>query len=50
MVPQSYEASLGAQAYRDDVLTDPKVQASQDPAQVTLQKVSAGIIEAAKRS
>jgi len=50
MVPQSYEASLGAQAYQD-VLAGPKVQASQDPAEVTpVQKVSARIIAAAKRS
>ena len=30
MVPQSYEANLGTQAYQD-VLSDPKVKISQDP-------------------
>lgn len=50
MVPKSYEASLGAQAYQD-VLTDPKVRTSQNPAEVVpVQRVSARIIEAAKRS
>ena len=50
MVPQSYEASLGAQAYQD-VLSDPKVKVSQDPAEVgAVQRISARIIEAAKRS
>jgi metalloendopeptidase OMA1, mitochondrial len=50
MVPQSYEANLGAQAYQD-VLSDPKVKISQDPSEVTpVQRIAARIIEAAKRS
>jgi predicted Zn-dependent protease len=50
MVPQSYEANLGAQAYQD-VLSDPKVQVSHNPAEVTpVQRVAERIIEAAKRS
>jgi predicted Zn-dependent protease len=50
MVPQSYEASLGAQAYQD-VLSDPKVKISHDPAEVEpVQRVAARIIEAAKKS
>ncbi|HET8722145.1 MAG TPA: M48 family metallopeptidase [Nitrospira sp.] len=50
MVPQSYEANLGAQAYQD-VLSDPKVKISQNPAEVApVQRVAARIIEAAKRS
>src|SRR5215207_2906580 len=43
--------ALCAQSTYQDVLADPKVQASQDPAEVTpVQKVSARIIAAAKRS
>ena len=50
MIPQSYETSLGAQAYQD-VLSDPKVKVSQDPAEEgPVQRVSARIIESAKRS
>lgn len=50
MIPQSYETSLGAQAYQD-VLSDPKVKVSQDPAEEDpVQRVSARIIEAAKHS
>ena len=50
MVPQSYEANLGAQAYQD-VLSDPKIRISQNPAEVApVQRISARIIEAAKRS
>ena len=50
MVPQSYEASLGTQAYHD-VLSDPKVKISHDPAEVTpVQRVAERIIEAAKKS
>ena len=50
MVPQSYEASLGAQAYQD-VLSDPKVKVSQNPSEVApVQRVAARIIEAAKKS
>jgi metalloendopeptidase OMA1, mitochondrial len=50
MIPQSYEANLGAQAYQD-VLSDPKVKMSQDPVEVTpVQRVAARIIEAAKKS
>jgi predicted Zn-dependent protease len=50
MVPQSYEANLGAQAYQD-VLSDPKVRVSQNPAEVApVQRVAARIIEAAIRS
>lgn len=50
LIPQSYETSLGAQAYQD-VLSDPKVKVSQDPAEEDpVQRVSARIIEAAKHS
>src|SRR6478609_7301922 len=50
MVPQSYEANLGAQAYQD-VLSDPKVKISQNPSEVApVQRIAARIIEAAKRS
>ncbi len=50
MIPQSYEANLGAQAYQD-VLSDPKVKMSQNPVEVTpVQRVAARIIEAAKKS
>jgi predicted Zn-dependent protease len=50
MVPQSYEASLGAQAYQD-VLSDPKVKISQNQSEVApVQRVAARIIEAAKKS
>jgi len=50
MIPQSYETRLGAQAYQD-VLSDPKVKVSQDPAEEDpVQRVSARIIEAAKHS
>ena len=50
MVPQSYEANLGAQAYKD-VLSDPKVKISNDPAEVApVQRVAERIIEAAKNS
>jgi predicted Zn-dependent protease len=50
MVPQSYEANLGAQAYKD-VLSDPKVKISNDPAEVApVQRVAERIIEAAKKS
>ena len=50
MIPQSYEANLGAQAYQD-VLSDPQVKISQNPAEVApVQRISARIIEAAKRS
>jgi metalloendopeptidase OMA1, mitochondrial len=50
MIPQSYEANLGAQAYQD-VLSDPNVKISQNPTEVTpVQKIAARIIEAAKRS
>ena len=50
LIPQSYETSLGAQAYQD-VLSDPKLKVSQDPAEEDpVQRVSARIIEAAKHS
>lgn len=50
MIPQSYEANLGAQAYQD-VLSDPQIKISQNPAEVApVQRISARIIEAAKRS
>ncbi len=50
MVPQSYEANLGAQAYQD-VLSNPKVKISQNPSEVSpVQRVAARIIEAAKKS
>src|SRR6188508_2690196 len=50
MVPQSYEASLGAQAYQD-VLHDPKVTISHTPGEVApVERIAARIIEAAKRS
>lgn len=50
MIPQSYEANLGAQAYQD-VLSDPKIKISQNPTEVTpVQRIAARIIEAAKRS
>lgn len=50
MIPQSYEANLGAQAYQD-VLSDPNVKISQNPTEVTpVQRIAARIIEAAKRS
>ncbi len=50
MVPRSYEANLGAQAYQD-VLSDPKVKMSQNPSEVApVQRIAARIIEAAKRS
>jgi predicted Zn-dependent protease len=50
MIPQSYEANLGAQAYQD-VLRDPKVRISQNPTEVApVQRIAARIVEAAKRS
>ena len=50
MVPQSYEANLGTQAYQD-VLHDPKVKLSDNPSEVTpVERVAGRIIEAAKRS
>ena len=50
LIPQSYETRLGAQAYQD-VLSDPKLTVSQDPTENDpVQRVSAGIIEAAKNS
>jgi predicted Zn-dependent protease len=50
MVPQSYEANLGTQAYQD-VLHDPKVKLSDNPSEVTpVEQVAGRIIEAAKRS
>ncbi|HET6676654.1 MAG TPA: M48 family metalloprotease, partial [Nitrospira sp.] len=50
MVPQSYEANLGAQAYQD-VLSSPKVKISDNPSEVTpVQRVASRIIEAAKKS
>lgn len=50
MVPQSYETNLGTQAYQD-VLNDPKVKISNDPAEVTpVKRVTERIIEAAKKS
>ena len=50
MVPQSYEANLGTQAYQD-VLHDPKVKLSHNPSEVTpVERVAGRIIEAAKRS
>ena len=50
MVPQSYEANLGTQAYQD-VLHDPKVKLSHNPTEVTpVERVAGRIIEAAKRS
>jgi metalloendopeptidase OMA1, mitochondrial len=50
MVPQSYEAQLGAQAYRD-VLRDPNVRMSRNPEEVEpVKRVAARIIDAAKRS
>jgi predicted Zn-dependent protease len=50
MIPQSYEANLGAQAYQD-VLNDPKVKISQNPAEVApVQRIAGRIVEAAKRS
>src|SRR5690348_6760448 len=50
MVPQSYEANLGTQAYQD-VLHDPKVKISHNPSEVTpVERVAGRIVEAAKRS
>ena len=50
MIPQSYEANLGAQAYQD-VLKDPKVKVSENPAEVApVERIASRIIEAAKRS
>jgi len=50
MVPRSYEANLGTQAYQD-VLSDPKVKVAQNPAEVApVERIAARIIEAAKRS
>jgi metalloendopeptidase OMA1, mitochondrial len=50
MVPQSYEARLGAQAYQD-VLSDPQITMSRNPTEVDpVQRVAARIIEAAKQS
>ncbi len=50
LIPQSYETNLGAQAYQD-VLSDPNVKVSRDPAEEDpVQRVSARIIEAAKHS
>jgi len=50
LIPQSYETNLGAQAYQD-VLSDPNVKVSRDPAEEgPVQRVSARIIEAAKHS
>jgi predicted Zn-dependent protease len=50
MIPQSYEANLGAQAYQD-VLSDPKVKISQNATEVApVQRIAARIVEAAKRS
>jgi metalloendopeptidase OMA1, mitochondrial len=50
MVPQSYEANLGAQAYQD-VLSDPKVKVSHNPSEVApVQRIAARIIEAARKS
>jgi metalloendopeptidase OMA1, mitochondrial len=50
MVPQSYEANLGTQAYQD-VLHDPKVKIDENPAEVApVERVAGRIIEAAKRS
>jgi metalloendopeptidase OMA1, mitochondrial len=50
MVPQSYEAKLGTQAYQD-VLQDPKVRMSHDRDEVDpVQRVTARIIDAAKQS
>jgi predicted Zn-dependent protease len=50
MVPRSYEANLGTQAYQD-VLSDPKVRVSQNPAEIApVERIAARIIEAAKRS
>jgi metalloendopeptidase OMA1, mitochondrial len=50
MVPQSYEAQLGVQAYQD-VLRDPKMRLSTDRDEIEpVKRVSARIIEAAKHS
>jgi len=50
MIPRSYEANLGTQAYQD-VLSDPKVTVSKNPAEVgPVERTAARIIEAAKRS
>jgi metalloendopeptidase OMA1, mitochondrial len=50
MVPQSYEARLGAQAYQD-ILRDPAVTVSRDPIEVEpVHRVADRIIEAARRS
>jgi len=50
LIPQSYETSLGTQAYQD-VLSDPKLTVSRDPIENDpVQRVSARIIEAAKHS
>jgi predicted Zn-dependent protease len=50
MIPRSYEANLGTQAYQD-VLSDPKVTVSKNPAEVApVERTAARIIEAAKRS
>ena len=50
MIPQSYEANLGAQAYQD-VLSDPNDKISQNPTEVTPdQRIAARIIEPVKRS
>ena len=50
MIPRSYEANLGTQAYQD-VLSDPKVTVSKNPAEVgPVERTAARIIDAAKRS
>ncbi len=50
VIPKSYEARLGAQAYQD-VLRDPQITLSQDPAEVEpVERVAARIIEAATQS
>lgn len=50
LLPESYDASLGVQAY-DQVLHDPKVKISNDPREVEpVKRVAARIVEAAKSS
>ena len=45
MIPRSYEANLGTQAYQD-VLSDPKVTVSKNPAEVGPVERTAARIEA----
>jgi predicted Zn-dependent protease len=50
LIPNSQEHAMGVQAY-NDILSDPKIRISQDPAEVEpVKRVAARIIEAAKAS